>query len=51
VRGAGAPHVSEFHRDDAAHAKELARRHTAHGEQLILDATGPAEDDERAAGG
>ncbi|MEJ2861675.1 GntR family transcriptional regulator [Actinomycetospora flava] len=38
-------------RGDAAHAEELARRHAAHGEQLILDAMGPPEDDDRAAGG
>ena len=34
-------------RGDAAHAEELARRHAAHGEQLILDAMG-IEDDEAA---
>jgi DNA-binding GntR family transcriptional regulator len=38
-------------RGDAAHAEELARRHAAHGEQLILDAMGPADDDDRAADG
>ena len=30
-------------RGDAAHAEELARRHAAHGERLILDAMGPPE--------
>lgn len=35
-------------RGDAVHAEELARRHAAHGEQLILDAMGAADEDDVA---
>ncbi|GAA4882912.1 GntR family transcriptional regulator [Actinomycetospora straminea] len=35
-------------RGDAPHAEELARRHAAHGEQLILDAMDPAAEDDAA---